>query len=114
MQTSRAADAAEERGRESLQRGIGDPSVLQAREREMREQTAKGTAGYFGAARARALREQLQRSRMQQGMHGSGGSSSALAPDTVASGPIKTASKDELGLLRSARRPVRALAAHSC
>ena len=68
-----------------MQRGIGDPSVLQEREREMREQIAKGTAGYFGAARARALREQLQRSRMQQGMHGSGSSSSALAPDSGSS-----------------------------
>ena len=60
----RAAYAAEQRARESLKRGIGDPETLQQKQRERDEQRDAGTADLFGAARATALRQRLQRSRV--------------------------------------------------
>ena len=101
----RAASAAESRVRDAFSRGIGDTSMVQRREEESAQQAAAGTSELFGAARAHALRDSLQRSRAARRtaetfdpLHVS---SSSAAPAAEVQTPIDATQGHESSLARS-------------
>ena len=78
----RAGKAAEERATQQARLGLGNASAVARKQEEAAAQAARGTDGFFGAARASALRADLQRSRAAQSGAMSSGSTPA-APTTA-------------------------------